>query len=70
MYGCRGMLRWALTGVFFRLPMRRRMAMFIRSRRKLHRGQLSNGKTIQKFSRKFSVAVTSSKWDPRSSIDL
>ena len=31
MYGCRGMLRWAPTWVFFRLPMRQRIGTFIRS---------------------------------------
>ena len=29
--GCQGMLRWVPTWVFFRLPMRRRMATFIHS---------------------------------------
>ena len=31
MYGCRGTLRWVPMSVFFKLPMHRRMATFIRS---------------------------------------
>ena len=52
MYGCRGTLRWVLTWVFFRLPMCRCMARFIRSLSKeqdwvvLTKGNIYTGEVV------------------------